>query len=228
MSLDSFRFPSEASLSPREMESISESSSFFLHSLLSPNDQVKIQALKKLRKITAHEPNRVLLVNSDSGLISALVEAISASVDECTELILRVLLDLSSQPTTRRDLVLLNPYIFRHLLHVLRGEDPVNNIVALEIIKNLSADEQNALALMSPPLGLLPTLFELVHFEPGEARMAALSILVQVVEVVETHRQPPLEVTDMVHFPLYFRTDIEEISDHGFYVILRLSSSPLS
>lgn len=203
MSFESFHFPSSSSRAIDDEEPIGTTLTELFHSLQSPDISVRVRVLRRLRKITIQESNRALLVAAESGLIPHLVDSLETANEECGEHILRILLDLSSPKSAQGGLAATNPHIFRSMLNVLRRDDPVNQQVALEILSNLSADESNILSMTASPLGLLPILFEIIHFQPGEARMAALSVLLRLAESVPIHRQHPLEVADMVSSNVY-------------------------
>jgi hypothetical protein len=192
------RSPSRESHAPRDEGSINETSAEIMRALRSTDERWQLRGLQHLRKITFHEANRLLLVHSDTGLVSALVEALENSSDECRELILRVFCDLSNHPETKRAMLLLNPFICRGLLREVRGADPINHLAALTVLSNLSEDPQNAVYLLGSTLGLISNLFELLSFEPGETRMVALRTLLSLTARTEAPRQAAMDVTDMV------------------------------
>jgi hypothetical protein len=200
-SFPSHRSPGGEAAAPRGGSAatlVNETSAAILRALRSSDAPSKLRALQHLRKITFHEANRLLLVRSDSGLISALVEALDDCSDECRELILRVFCDLSKHPETRRGMVQLSPPLCRALLAETRGEDPISRLAALTALGNLSEDEQNAAYLLGSTPGLLSNLFELVHFQAGESRAVALHTLRSLTACAEAPRQAAIDVSDMV------------------------------
>ena len=208
MSFVSFNFPSTESLAPRDPAVVTETSITLLQGIRSRDEELQLRSLQKLRKITFHESNRPLIVNVDSGLIPSLVTCLETASDEVKEMILRILQDLSNHSDTKREIILLCPHICHVLVAILRGDDPINRLVVLYVIQNLSVDPQNTPYLLASTLGLVPILFELIHFEPGECRLHALATLENLFEYAKIPKDPGVDAMDMVRsgWIVYTRT----------------------